>query len=69
MRRLSTYSYDAPLIGLENTYYVDQAWMYNGLLDRYTFKLVGKQDLPIPRWLFAWARRSCSWPRSSALFS
>jgi hypothetical protein len=48
VRRLSTYAYDAPLIGLENTYYVDQAWMYNGTLDRYTFKLVGKQELYIP---------------------
>jgi hypothetical protein len=48
VRRLSTYAYDAPLIGLENTYYVDQAWMYNGNLDRYTYKLVGKQELYIP---------------------
>jgi len=43
VRRLSTYAYDAPLIGLENTYYVDQANMYNGMLDRYTYKLSGKQ--------------------------
>lgn len=48
VRRLSTYAYDAPLIGLENTYYVDQAWMYNGMLDRYTYKLVGKQEMYIP---------------------
>ncbi|MDR3415503.1 MAG: DUF1329 domain-containing protein [Nevskia sp.] len=53
VRRLSTYAYDAPLIGLENTYYVDQAWMYNGMLDRYTYKLVGKQELYIPYDSFA----------------
>lgn len=53
VRRLSTYAYDAPLIGLENTYYVDQAWMYNGMLDRYTYKLVGKQELYIPYNSFA----------------
>jgi len=53
VRRLSTYAYDAPLIGLENTYYVDQAWMYNGNLDRYNYKLVGKQELYIPYDSFA----------------
>ncbi|MGH8505834.1 MAG: DUF1329 domain-containing protein [Stenotrophobium sp.] len=53
VRRLSTYAYDAPLIGLENTYYVDQAWMYNGMLDRYTYKLIGKQELYIPYNSFA----------------
>ncbi|MGH8456367.1 MAG: DUF1329 domain-containing protein [Stenotrophobium sp.] len=53
VRRLSTYAYDAPLIGLENTYYVDQAWMYNGMLDRYNYKLVGKQEMYIPYNSFA----------------
>jgi hypothetical protein len=53
VRRLSTYAYDAPLIGLENTYYVDQAWMYNGMLDRYSYKLAGKQELYIPYDSFA----------------
>lgn len=53
VRRLSTYAYDAPLIGLEDTYYVDQAWMYNGMLDRYNFKLVGKQELIVPYNSFA----------------
>jgi len=53
VRRLSTYAYDAPLIGLEDTYYVDQAWMYNGMLDRYSFKLVGKQELLVPYNSFA----------------
>jgi hypothetical protein len=48
VRRLSTYAYDAPLIGLQDTYYVDQAWMYNGTLDRYDFKLAGKQELLVP---------------------
>lgn len=47
VRKLSTYAYDAPLIGLENTYYVDQAWMYNGMLDRYSYKLIGKQEMII----------------------
>ncbi|MDB5985107.1 MAG: hypothetical protein JWR16_160 [Nevskia sp.] len=53
VRRLSTYAYDAPLIGLENTYYVDQAWMFNGTLDRYDFKLVGKQEMLVPYNSFA----------------
>lgn len=53
VRRLSTYAYDAPLIGLEDTYYVDQAWMYNGMLDRYSYKLVGKQELIVPYNSFA----------------
>lgn len=53
VRRLSTYAYDAPLIGLENTYYVDQAWMYNGMLNRYGYKLVGKQELLVPYNSFA----------------
>lgn len=48
VKRLSTYAYDAPLMGLENTYYVDQAWMYNGMLDRYDYKLVGKKELYVP---------------------
>jgi hypothetical protein len=48
VRRLSTYAYDAPVIGLENTYYVDQGWMYNGMLDRYTYKLIGKQEMYLP---------------------
>jgi hypothetical protein len=53
VRRLSTYAYDAPVIGMEDTYYVDQAWMFNGTLDRYTFKLVGKQEMYVPYNSFA----------------
>ncbi len=53
VRRLSTYAYDAPLIGLQDTYYVDQAWMYNGMLDRYDYKLVGKKELFVPYNSFA----------------
>ena len=48
VRKISTYQYDAPVIGMENTYYVDQSWMFNGVLDRYTFKLVGKQEMYVP---------------------
>lgn len=53
VKRLSTYAYDAPLMGLENTYYVDQAWMYNGMLDRYDYKLVGKKEMYVPYNTFA----------------
>lgn len=48
VKRLSTYAYDAPLQGMENTYFVDQAWMYNGMLDRYDYKLKGKKEILVP---------------------
>jgi hypothetical protein len=48
VRRMPTYSYDAPEVGYENTYLVDEAFMFNGPLDRFDWKLVGKKELVVP---------------------
>lgn len=48
VRRLPAYSYDAPAIGLENQYPVDSYNVFNGLPDRFDWKLVGKQELYVP---------------------
>lgn len=48
MRRAPTYQYDAPVLNTDNLATIDQAWMFNGLLDRYDFKLAGKRELLIP---------------------
>ncbi len=47
-RRAPTYQYDAPILNTDNLAAVDQTWMFNGVLDRYDFKLVGKRELLIP---------------------
>lgn len=43
-RRMPTYSYDAPQIGYENQYNVDESYTFSGLLDRFDWKLVGKKN-------------------------
>ncbi|WP_233830170.1 DUF1329 domain-containing protein [Paraburkholderia sp. ZP32-5] len=48
VRRMPAYSYDAPQIGFENQYTVDEPWLFNGQLDRFNWKLVGKKDMYIP---------------------
>jgi len=48
VRRMPTYSYDAPQIGMENQYTVDQAFMFAGNLDRFDWKLVGKKEMYVP---------------------
>jgi hypothetical protein len=48
VRRSPTFSYDNPVPGYENLLMVDQYPMYSGPLDRYDWKLVGKQELVIP---------------------
>ncbi|MDR3438747.1 DUF1329 domain-containing protein [Telmatospirillum sp.] len=48
VRRMPTYSYDAPEVGSENTYLVDEAFMFNGPLDRFDWKLAGKKELIVP---------------------
>jgi hypothetical protein len=48
VRRAPTYQYDAPVLQSDNLLAVDQVWMYNGPVDRYDFKLVGKQELIVP---------------------
>jgi hypothetical protein len=48
VRRAPTTAYDNPLNGTENLMTNDQTRMFNGLLDRFDWKLVGKQELYVP---------------------
>ncbi|WP_425333004.1 DUF1329 domain-containing protein [Cupriavidus pinatubonensis] len=48
VRRMPSYAYDAPQIGMENQYTVDQAFMFIGNLDRFDWKLVGKKEMYVP---------------------
>jgi hypothetical protein len=48
VRRAPTLSYDNPVSGYEGLGAADQLYMYNGRLDRYDWKLVGKKELYIP---------------------
>lgn len=48
VRRMPSYSYDAPQIGFENQYTVDEPWLFNGMLDRFTWKLIGKKEIYVP---------------------
>lgn len=48
MRRAPTYQYDAPVLNTDNLAIIDQTWMFNGPLDRYDFKLVGKREMLVP---------------------
>ncbi|MBI3368246.1 MAG: DUF1329 domain-containing protein [Burkholderiales bacterium] len=48
VRRAPTFSYDNPVPGYENLLAVDQYPMFGGRLDRYDWKLVGKQELVVP---------------------
>ena len=48
MRRAPNYQYDAPILNTDNLITADVAWMFNGAMDRYDFKLIGKRELLIP---------------------
>ena len=48
VRRSPTFAYDNPVPGYDNLLMVDQYPMYSGAMDRYDFKLVGKQELYVP---------------------
>jgi hypothetical protein len=48
VRRLPAYAYDAPQIGFENQYLLDETGMFTGTLDRYDWKLVGKKEVLVP---------------------
>ena len=48
VRRAPTFSYDNPVPGYENLLAVDQYPMFGGRLDRYDWKLVGKQEMFVP---------------------
>lgn len=48
VRRMPTYAYDAPQIGFENQYTLDEPYVFNGLMDRFDWKLVGKKEMLVP---------------------
>jgi hypothetical protein len=48
VRRTPTVAYDNPLAGTESLMTNDQVRMLNGLIDRFDWKLVGKQELYVP---------------------
>lgn len=47
-RRMPSYSYDAPQLGYENQYNIDESYVFAGLMDRFDWKLIGKQELIVP---------------------
>ncbi|NLP62634.1 DUF1329 domain-containing protein [Paraburkholderia sacchari] len=48
VRRMPAYTHDAPQIGYENQYTVDDANMFNGFIDRFDWKLIGKREMLVP---------------------
>ncbi len=48
MFRIPPVGYDQPFPGSGGVYFIDMVDMYNGLFDRYVWKLVGKRELYIP---------------------
>lgn len=45
---MPSYGYDAPQIGFENQYAIDEARMFIGTLDRFDWKLIGKKEIYVP---------------------
>jgi hypothetical protein len=48
VRRLPSYAYDAPQVGFENQYAMDEVQVFQGALDRFDWKLVGKREMLVP---------------------
>jgi hypothetical protein len=48
VRRMPAYTHDAPLIGYENQYLIDESNMFNGSIDRFNWKLIGKKAMIVP---------------------
>ena len=48
VRRMPTYSYDSPQIGMDNQLNVDESYMFSGPMDRFDWKLAGKKELIVP---------------------
>ncbi|HJV01009.1 MAG TPA: DUF1329 domain-containing protein [Burkholderiaceae bacterium] len=48
VRRMPAYAYDAPQIGFENQYLLDETNMFTGTLDRFDWKIVGKKEMLVP---------------------
>lgn len=48
VRRMPSYAYDAPQIGYENQYTMDEVTVFYGPMDRFDWKLVGKKEIYVP---------------------
>lgn len=48
VRRMPSYAYDSPLIGYENQYLQDEPAVFQGTIDRFDWKLVGKKEMYVP---------------------
>lgn len=48
VRRMPAYAYDAPQVGFENQYAIDDTQVIMGALDRFDWKLVGKKEMLVP---------------------
>lgn len=48
VRRMPSYAYDAPQIGFENQYTLDEPYVFNGPMDRFDWKLAGKKEIFVP---------------------
>lgn len=48
VRRMPAYAYDSPQIGFENQYTLDEPFVFNGTMDRFDWKLVGKKEIYVP---------------------
>ncbi|CAA7611359.1 conserved exported hypothetical protein [Candidatus Terasakiella magnetica] len=53
VRRMPTYQYDAPQIGFENNYALDEPFLFNGPIDRFDWKVIGKKEMFVPYHSFA----------------
>jgi hypothetical protein len=53
VRRMPSYAYDAPQVGYENQYTVDEVFMFYGAIDRFNWKIVGKRQMYVPYNSFA----------------
>lgn len=47
VRRMPSYSHDAPQVGFENQYTLDEPRVFNGTPDRFDWQLVGKREMYI----------------------
>ncbi|HEX5393685.1 MAG TPA: DUF1329 domain-containing protein [Rhodocyclaceae bacterium] len=45
VRRMPSYAYDSPQIGMENQYTLDEPMVFNGPIDRFDWKIVGKKEM------------------------
>jgi len=45
VRRMPSYAYDSPQIGFENQYTLDEPLVFNGAIDRFDWKLIGKKEM------------------------